>query len=72
MYISCWGDGKTFNTQEKKEEILYLTFETYSEAVEFCDNKSKKGSWATYFIYEAGDMPIGYVKTKGNGPLYEV
>jgi len=24
VYISCWGDGKTFNTQEKKEEILYL------------------------------------------------
>ena len=24
MYISCWGDGKTFKKQEKKEEILYL------------------------------------------------
>ena len=24
MYISCWGDGKTFKKQEKKEELLYL------------------------------------------------
>lgn len=24
VYISCWGDGKTFRTHEKKEEILYL------------------------------------------------
>lgn len=50
------------------------TFETYDKAVEFCDNK-KKSSLGSYFVYEAGYMPIGYMKSKGikynDGPLYK-
>ena len=60
--------------QSKPEWYFEGTFETYDKAVEFCD--SKKGSWGSYFVYETGYMPIGYMKSKGikcnDGPLYKV